>query len=154
MQYPGRNRSGWRAGFTMVELLTVMALIGILVGIAVPHYQGLKKRAFAASIFADVHAIRVAAMSYYTESGKFPAEAPDGQVPPEIVNHLPNGFEFSRPEYDYDWEIWNTGGTTDLVGVKVSSGDTELIAHLFKAGGSNFIPIASASSVTFLLATK
>ena len=66
-----------RSGFTIVELLTVMALIGVLVGIAVPRYRGMKKRATAAAIFADVHAIRIAAMSYYTESGKFPADAPD-----------------------------------------------------------------------------
>jgi general secretion pathway protein G len=32
-------RTGNRAGFTLVELMIVMAIIVILVGIAIPHYQ-------------------------------------------------------------------------------------------------------------------
>ncbi len=140
-----------RDGFTIIELLTVMVVIGALAAIAVPHYQGMKKRAIAAAIFADVHAIQIAAMSYYTESGKFPADAAAGQVPPEMVQHLPNGFTFTRTDRTYDWQIWNAGAARDLVGVGVLSSDNDIIKHLFKAGGSGFIPIATGSKVTFLL---
>ena len=140
-----------RDGFTIVELLTVMALIGILVGMAVPRYAGMKKRAVAAKIFADVHAIRVGTMTYYTETGKFPADAPAGQIPPEIVNYLPNGFTFVHDDYIYDWQVWSSSSAKELLGVRVSSGDGKLIQHLYKAGGAGFIPIASAGTVTFLL---
>jgi prepilin-type N-terminal cleavage/methylation domain-containing protein len=140
-----------RDGFTIIELLTVMALIGILAGIAVPHYIGMKRRAVVASVFADVHAVRIAALGYYTETGKFPADSPNGQVPPELIDHLPKGFDFTRTDHLYDWHTWSVGGSRQLVGISVSSGDTELIAQLWRAGGPGFIPIATSSRVTFLL---
>ena len=140
-----------RAAFTFVEILTVMALIGLLVRIAVPHYIGMKKRAVAAAIYSDLHTIRLATLHYYTDNQKFPPDAPAGQVPPELVQHLPTNFSFVHPDYTYDWQTW-AGGDEDLVGVRVASSDEKLIAHLTKMGNPAFIPVLTSSQLTFLLA--
>jgi prepilin-type N-terminal cleavage/methylation domain-containing protein len=141
-----------RAAFTFVELLTVMTIIGLLARIAVPHYTNLKRRAVAASIYSDLHTIRLAALHHYTDQNKFPADAAPGVIPPELVSQLPNGFSFTRAEYSYDWHTWSAGGE-DLLGIVVSSSDSMLIAQLMKMGNPSFIPVSTGSSLTFLLAS-
>jgi prepilin-type N-terminal cleavage/methylation domain-containing protein len=148
-----------RAGFTLIELLTVTAIIGLLATIAVPHYTTIKKRGIAASIIGDVRAIQIAAFSYYTEHNEFPPPAGSGQVPPELVQHLPANFSFVKNDLVYRWQHWDQatveGGVTvtrSLVGVRVATSDSQLLAILSKVGGPGFVPIVTAGDVVFMIA--
>ena len=94
-----------------------MMLIGLLARIAIPRYREMKLRATAAAIMGDVHAIRVAAFTHYTEKGAFPPDAAPDTLPAELVGNLPTGFTFDRPDFDYDWHVWSmtngAGNTRD-----------------------------------------
>lgn len=143
-----------RRGFSIIELLLTMAIIGLLAQIAVPRYSEMKRRAIAASIMGDVHAIRIAAFTYYTEHGAFPPDAGVAQLPPQLIDNLPLGFSFDRTDYDYDWHLWTQtsgSGTQTLVGITVLVTDSRLAAQIVRSAGAGYLPIVTPTSVTFLV---
>lgn len=95
-----------RSGFTFVEILIVIVILGILANLAVPTYRTIRVRAEAAHIVGDFHVVRVAAQSAYAESGTYPPNSGWGSVPRELTSHLPGGFEFSYGSTRYRWRRW------------------------------------------------
>lgn len=147
-----------RRAFSIVELLLTMAIIGLLARIAVPRYGEMKRRAVAASIMGDVHAIRIAAFTHYTEHGAFPPDAGVGLLPTQLIDNLPTGFSFDHIDYDYDWHVWTTtngsGNTETLVGITVLVTDSRIAAQLVLTAGQGFIPIVTPTQVTFLVSSS
>lgn len=62
-------------GFTLVELVVVMVIVGILAAISVPVYKGYTKRAMAAEGKTLVGTVAQAEKVYYAEFGVFKAYA-------------------------------------------------------------------------------
>src|SRR5688500_15348343 len=63
-------------GFTMIELLVVVVIIGVLVAIAVPVYLNYRQGAADKSAPSDVRGAISAVEQYYTENGNaYPADA-------------------------------------------------------------------------------
>lgn len=59
-------------GFTLVELVVVIAIIGILAGIAVPRFLDATASARGAKIVADMRTIQAAEVIYYAKYAKYP----------------------------------------------------------------------------------
>ena len=59
-------------GFTLVELLVVMAIIGILVAIAVPQLQQAPIRAKEAALREDLFTLRTCLDQFYADKGHYP----------------------------------------------------------------------------------
>lgn len=66
----------FRAGFTLVELLTVMAIIAVLMGILLPAINSAIESAKKTQAKSDEMAIVTAVKGYYTEYGKYPVATP------------------------------------------------------------------------------
>lgn len=67
-----RKTRGSSLGFTLVELLVVMAILGILVAIAVPQLKNAPIKAKEATLREDLFTFRSCLDQYYADKGHYP----------------------------------------------------------------------------------
>ena len=68
-------RKQLQKGFTLIELMIVVAIIGILASIALPAYQTYVAKSNITSIQASAAAGKTAVWQYYVENGAMPTTA-------------------------------------------------------------------------------
>lgn len=74
-------------GFTLIELMIVVAIIAILAAIALPAYQDYVARAQVAEGFSLSTGAKEAIATYYSDHGQFPpGNLAAGMAPPASVN--------------------------------------------------------------------
>jgi type IV pilus assembly protein PilA len=61
-------------GFSLIELLIVVAIILIIASIAIPNLLRARMSANESAAVANLHAVNTALLSYYSNYGSFPAE--------------------------------------------------------------------------------
>ena len=67
----------FQSGFTLIELMIVMMIIGILMLLAVPRYESAVRNAREAVLKEDLHVMRTAIESYTMDKGKAPQSLDD-----------------------------------------------------------------------------
>lgn len=118
-------------GFTLVEIITVLVLIGILVSIALPIYRSSVIRAREAVLKENLFQMRDAISKFYQDKGKYPTTLDDlimfkylRKVPEDPITKIAEWelvhFEPEDME-DFDPEI-----AEGIIDVKSMSGDPSL----------------------------
>ena len=76
------------AGFTLIELITVVAIMGILVGIALPNYKVAIIQSKEAVLREDLYRFRDLIDQYYSDKGRYP-ESLEALVEEGYLRKLP-----------------------------------------------------------------
>lgn len=67
-----KMRKGDQKGFTLVELLVVVAIIAILAAIAIPQFSEYRKKAFNAAAESDLRNSKTTMEAYFADYQVYP----------------------------------------------------------------------------------
>jgi len=101
------GRSKQDAGFTLIELMIVMAIIGVLAVVAIPKFESALKLARESVLKEDLHVLRSAIDSYTMDKQKAP------QTLDDLVT---DGYLKAIPEdpMTHSKDTWVTGASSAL----------------------------------------
>lgn len=72
MKLTTRRRAGRQDGFTLIELMIVVAIIGIVAAIAVGQYGRAITKAKEATLRENLHVMRTQINNYFADKGRYP----------------------------------------------------------------------------------
>lgn len=84
-------------GFSLTEIMVVVAIVALMVGIAVPSFQKIRDQSRVNEFVNTLHMLRGAFQEYATMNRGYPAPSPAGVMPPGMTNFLPRNFNFAAP---------------------------------------------------------
>ncbi|MBA4028846.1 MAG: hypothetical protein C0475_06890 [Planctomyces sp.] len=75
-------------GFTLIEILIVVVILGILAAIGLPLFGQVRGDTERSAFVQDMRIIRDAAMVYRLQSGEHVGDSSSGQLPPELAEFI------------------------------------------------------------------
>ena len=78
------NRS---RGFTLIELMVVISIIGVLAGIAVVQVKNMQRKARETALKKDLHDMREAIDNFYADKQRYPSDL--NELVPKYLQRIP-----------------------------------------------------------------
>lgn len=98
-----RTRQGPR-GFTIIELMFVVVIIGIIAAIAIPNYLRFAQKAKEAVVVENMHTIQLAVESFaVVQLGVYPLQADEPSVKGELPGNAYPDNPFTSAETIVAW---------------------------------------------------
>jgi len=127
----GNKRLEPKSGFSIIEMLIVLAVLGILTAIAVPAFLGQRTKAIRSEAIANLESLRLLEEQYFAENGCYymvSSTCTDATITgiTNIQNFLP-GF---RPGNDvslrFNYQIVTTGNASSFTASATGKDGTPL----------------------------
>jgi len=122
-------------GFTLIELMIVVAIIGILAAIAIPSYQDYIKRSKVTEMINVASAAKTSISEYVVTNGTFPADRTEAG--------------FSDVNTDFVSALQWSGAVLTIVGASDISDVTLLLTPSTDAGGNVMWACTAAAGTQF-----
>ena len=115
------------SGFTLVEIMVVVVIIGLLASLAIPAFQKAQKNSRYARFMSDVRVFAYAVETLYMESGVKPKDSSTGKLDDALADYVRAGF-FTRESpiggrWDVEADDSNIGLGVGVVGYNIDRAD-------------------------------
>ena len=143
-------RSAPTRGFTLIELVIVVLMIGVLATLAMPQYHRSVLKAQGAEVATRVEQINVSLKLYETDHDSIPSgTGPTGSPPPWLAPYMTQNHFFGPA--GVTWQFAKTSGSTQ--GTLVLTADTpdEVQILLAAAGALGSISVILGGGTSLLV---
>ncbi len=123
-----KTKTSNRKGFTLIEIMIVLFVIGVVAAIALPAFNKYLRNARAATFASDVRHLAHAGMQYTLESGLWLPDSSSGEFPSELDGYI------SKKKFELGTSL---GGVWDFELGRDSDEYFSAVGVHFKKAGEN-----------------
>lgn len=138
-----------RRGFTLVEIMVVVVIIGLLAALAVPTFQRMRTRSIATRLANDLRQYSDSFQRYALEQGGWPPVGGVSEVPAGMEGYLPAAYQEPSPlGGGFTWSgdsarlrLANATGANDEIMLRVDTmiDDGNLASGDFRTNGTDYV---------------
>jgi prepilin-type N-terminal cleavage/methylation domain-containing protein len=94
-----------KGGFTLVEIMVTVGIIGLMASLAMPHFQKARLNSSFARFMNDVRVFGSAVEQLYLITGEKPVDSGTGTIQPELEDYVRAGFFTRESPIGGRWDV-------------------------------------------------